>query len=334
MLKDKETFTSQILTYFGGGCWALACCCVIGIFIAELLFTPKELTPVCGTIPGVGIIAGVEEIAVGPRVLITFWFATIPPCPNCEPDTKPPCATDCTDWPMPMLLWLLVKEDDTAIVELPVTVGVFEPNEPRAVLCTICWVLIGCPGPDIEEMTEGVDVMPLDIMFDMWTCIGVAPMLGSPIEVAPPPKEVEFINRTCDRLLRRLPWPPGRIGCWTGFIIGLCSCTLSFPIFASCEIREGDEVCSADIPCEATFEIGVTCEKAGAETIGGMVVGSYKNKNCKGIIIRMEKKNRQIPRIVQLTTLTDVVEIPPTIGWRPAIAFTRNVQMELVIMST
>jgi ribosomal protein L39E len=45
-----------------------------------------------------------------------------------------------------------------------------------------------------------------------------------------------------------------------------------------------------------------------------MVVGSYKNKNCKGIIIRMEKKNRQIPRIVQLTTLTDVVEIPPTIG--------------------
>jgi hypothetical protein len=54
----------------------------------------------------------------------------------------------------------------------------------------------------------------------------------------------------------------------------LCSCTLSFAIFASCEIRDGDEVCSADIPCEATFEIGVTCEKAGAETIGGMVAGS------------------------------------------------------------
>jgi hypothetical protein len=54
----------------------------------------------------------------------------------------------------------------------------------------------------------------------------------------------------------------------------LCSCTLSFAIFASCEIRDGDEVCSADIPCEDTFEIGVTCEKAGAETICGMVVGS------------------------------------------------------------
>jgi hypothetical protein len=54
-------------------------------------------------------------------------------------------------------------------------------------------------------MTEGVDVMPLDIMFDMWTCIGVVPMLGSPIEVAPPVREVEFISRTCDRLLRRLP---------------------------------------------------------------------------------------------------------------------------------
>ena len=94
--KDRELFTSQILTYFGGGCWALACC-GIGIFIAGLLFTPKELTPACGTIPGVGIIAGAEEIAVDPRLLITFWFAPIPPCPNCEPATKPPCATGCTD---------------------------------------------------------------------------------------------------------------------------------------------------------------------------------------------------------------------------------------------
>jgi len=105
--------------------------------MAELFVTPRELTPVDWAIPGVGIIAGAEEIAVGPRPL-TFWFAAIPPCPNCEPAIKPPCATGCTDWPMLMLLWMLGKEADTAIFELPDTVEVLEPNEPRAVLCTIC----------------------------------------------------------------------------------------------------------------------------------------------------------------------------------------------------
>jgi len=53
--------------------------------------------------------------------------------------------------------------------ELSHAVEVFEPKEPRAVLCTIISsVPIGCPGPDIEKVTEGVDVVPLDIMFDMW----------------------------------------------------------------------------------------------------------------------------------------------------------------------
>jgi hypothetical protein len=125
-------------------------------------------------------------------------------------------------------------------------------------------------------MTEGADVMPLDIMFDMWTCMGVAPMLGSPIGAAPP-KEVELISRlACVRLLRKLPCPPGRTGCWTGFtpMLGFCSCTMSLTMFASCEVRDGDELCNADTPCEATFEMGVICEKVGAETIDGMVAGS------------------------------------------------------------
>jgi len=86
---------------------------------------------------------------------------------------------------------------------------VFEPREPkpRVVLCTIISsVPIGCPGPDTEKVIEGVDVVPLDIMFDMWTCNGViAPIFGSPIEVVASPKKVEFICGNCDRLLRRPP---------------------------------------------------------------------------------------------------------------------------------
>jgi len=93
-------------------------------------------------------------------------------------------------------------------------------------------------------MTAGVDVMPLDIMFDMCTCIGVAPMFD-PIEVAAV-KEC----RCCDRLFRMLTFagPPGRTCCWIGFTKGLCSCNISFATFVSCEIIDGEEVCIADTP--------------------------------------------------------------------------------------
>lgn len=70
--------------------------------------------------------------------------------------------------------------------------------------------------------------------------------------------------------------PPGRIDCWIGFIKGLCSCTLSFARLVSCEIRDGEGLCTDDNPCETPFATGVTCEKAGAETMGGKVVGSWK----------------------------------------------------------
>jgi hypothetical protein len=219
------------------------------------LFTLRVFAPTCWPIPGVGIIAGVEDI-----LLTIFWFVPIPLCPDCapcEPVIRPPCA-------IAMLFCMLAKEDDTATFELPDTVEVFDPKEPRP-------APIGCTVPDIEVMMGGVDVMPLDIIFDMCTCIGVAPMLG-PIEVTPG-KE----SRCCDKLFKMLltfAGPPGRPCCWIGFIKGLCSCKISFAPFVSCEIIDGEELCMVVTPCEVTFEIGVIWENAGAETIAGTVVGS------------------------------------------------------------
>uniref|UniRef100_A0A0A9HG75 Uncharacterized protein n=1 Tax=Arundo donax TaxID=35708 RepID=A0A0A9HG75_ARUDO len=87
-------------------------------------------------------------------------------------------------------------------------------------------------------------------------------------------------------------------------MLGFCSCTLSFTIFASCETRDGNELCNADTPCEATLDMGVICEKAGAETIGGIVAGS---------------------------TLTFAVGMPPTpTAWRPIIdPFTEGLVFEV-----
>jgi hypothetical protein len=49
--------------------------------MSKLLVTHRKLAPVCWAIPGVGVIAGTELIAVGPRPL-----APTPHCPNCELD--------------------------------------------------------------------------------------------------------------------------------------------------------------------------------------------------------------------------------------------------------
>lgn len=122
--------------------------------------------------------------------------------------------------------------------EFPDKFEVADASEPSVVFCATCDVVISAPDTGTEEMPDKADDdIPLDIIFDMCTAIGVPPIVGSPIEL-PPAIEAEVITWRCwERLFRMLTFAgagtAGRDDCDIGFTNGLISCVVSILAFIS-----------------------------------------------------------------------------------------------------